>query len=393
MTSLFSPRRSAADFASVLDGTADDDVNARFANLVATVGMMRSQETPAARPEFVADLRSRLLVAADAVLISGDAAVTERLSLPRRRMPKPAVRIDHRRERRFGAAIAALVLVGGTAGMAAAAQGALPGSPLYPIKRGIERAEVSFNTSDSAKGSDMLGQANTRLSEVKDLLADSKNASQVSKTLSDFRASAGNGSDLLFTAYKSDGNDKDIAQVRAFTASQMSELQSLRALLPASVSSALAATADLLANIDQQARVLCAGCSSSAPLALPDSLIQLTSSPALRQLLATPVRQIQVADAQEALKNAQKATQAGATATGGGRGLIKIGGKAPTISPTPDPSGSPTTGDGLQSLLPSAVSNAAKPVQDLVRGLTGSTSGLTDTLTTTLGGVTGLLGQ
>ena len=48
-----------------------------------------------------------------------------------------------RRNRRLGTAAASLVIVGGTAGMAAAASGALPGEPLYPIKRGIEQVTTA----------------------------------------------------------------------------------------------------------------------------------------------------------------------------------------------------------------------------------------------------------
>ena len=45
-----------------------------------------------------------------------------------------------RNQRRISIAAAAFVIIGGTAGVAAAAESALPGSALYPIKRGIESA-------------------------------------------------------------------------------------------------------------------------------------------------------------------------------------------------------------------------------------------------------------
>ena len=55
MTSLISARRAAEDFARVVDGS-QQDVADRYADLTATVDLLRRQEMPAARPEFVADL-------------------------------------------------------------------------------------------------------------------------------------------------------------------------------------------------------------------------------------------------------------------------------------------------------------------------------------------------
>ena len=50
--------------------------------------------------------------------------------------------------------------------MAVAAQSALPGDALYPLKRAIENAETGFSVSDEAKGSTILGNASGRLDEV-----------------------------------------------------------------------------------------------------------------------------------------------------------------------------------------------------------------------------------
>ena len=71
---------------------------------------------------------SRLMTAAETELVAAPNVV--RLA-PRR---------TSKTRRRLGTAAASLVIVGGTAGMAAAASGALPGEPLYPVKRGVEQA-------------------------------------------------------------------------------------------------------------------------------------------------------------------------------------------------------------------------------------------------------------
>ena len=193
MTSLISARRAAEDFARVVDGT-QQDVADRYADLTATVDLLRRQESPAARPEFVADLRTQLMSAADTLLVPVDdreSGFDTGTVVPLR---------PGRHPRRLAVAAAAFVVVGGTAGVAAAAEGSLPGDPLYPIKRGIESAQVSLNTSDAAKGRDLIGQANTRLDEVDGLVGAGDSTSQISHTLASFKRSESDGADLLFVA-------------------------------------------------------------------------------------------------------------------------------------------------------------------------------------------------
>ena len=117
---------------------------------------------------------------------------------------------------------ASLVLVGGTAGMAAAASGSLPGDGLYPVKRGVEQVETVVRLSDASKGRAQLDQAATRLDEVRSLQArGSTDGDLVASTLDSFRTSAEDGSDKLFAAYQAGSDSADIADVRTFTAQQM----------------------------------------------------------------------------------------------------------------------------------------------------------------------------
>ena len=69
---------------------------------------------------------------------------------------RPSAHQRHGGERRLVAAATAAILLGGTAGMAAAAQHALPGEALYPVKRGIERVETRLSGSDAGRGRDLL---------------------------------------------------------------------------------------------------------------------------------------------------------------------------------------------------------------------------------------------
>ena len=125
MTPLFPAQRAAEEFERVLSGTADDAVAARYAELRDAVEQLRTLPEVTPRAEFVGDLRSRLMTAAETELVAVPKTTLRAVpSLPEER--------TKRRNRRLGTIAASLVVVGGTAGMAAAASGALPGRDPLP---------------------------------------------------------------------------------------------------------------------------------------------------------------------------------------------------------------------------------------------------------------------
>jgi hypothetical protein len=133
MTAVFATRRRAEEFARLLDAPSPADVPAGQRDLLEVVASLRATPAVEPRPEFVSDLRARLMSAADTLLEptpapATTAAETARLTLP------PARR---RRDRRFAVAVGGLALVGATTSMAVAAQTALPGESLYPVTRAI----------------------------------------------------------------------------------------------------------------------------------------------------------------------------------------------------------------------------------------------------------------
>ena len=65
MTPLFPARRAAEEFDEALAGTAGPEVADRHADLLRTAEQLRNHAPPQPRPEFVADLRQRLLTAAE----------------------------------------------------------------------------------------------------------------------------------------------------------------------------------------------------------------------------------------------------------------------------------------------------------------------------------------
>jgi hypothetical protein len=277
MTPLIPARRAAEEFARVVDGS-QVDVADRYADLTGYVDLLRAQETPAARPEFVADLRMQLLAAADTLLA------------PARQTAKPARVIElspasRRHNRRLAAAAAAFVVVGGSAGVAAAAENSLPGDPLYPLKRGIESAQVSLNSSDAAKGHDLISQASTRLEEIDGLMDEGDSTSRITHTLASFQRSATSGADLLFVAFQRDGDPEDLAALRGTFQEQTEQLLALAAQAPSTTQPDFTAAADLLADLDQQARVLCSNCGPSDG---STDFTDLSSAPALESLMTAP---------------------------------------------------------------------------------------------------------
>ena len=277
MTALLPAHRRAEKFATLVDATSTTDASARDAQFLEIVGALRSASTapPAPRADYVADLRSRLMAEADTALVPTD----RRLVLPQH---------APRRQNRLTAAAAALVIVGGTAGMSVAAQGSLPGDALYPVKRGIEQVNETFSFSDAARGEDMLHQANARLGEVDLMLAKGASNQAVAGTLKSFATSAGAGADLLFRSYQRDGNDDSVSTVRDFAGNDMGELTDLAQRAPVSLQAEFAQAAQLLADLDQQARVLCAECGARDPLSLPNDLQLAASAGGLDRLLVVP---------------------------------------------------------------------------------------------------------
>ena len=246
MTSLFSMRRRAEEFACAVGGQPLEAAP-ELRPLVTIAAALRAQTAVTPRADFVSDLRVRLLAEADELL------VPDRLLRPEHRTP---------RERRLVAAASVAVVLAGSSSIAFAAQSALPGDALYPVKRGIEQAQAGLSLSPAGKGRELLDQANDRLVEVEGLLEDGSAAAalQVPGTLTDFTAQAAEGSDLLFGSYQDGRNSQDVLEVRSFAADGIVVLRDLARTAPAEAQDELLAAALTLDDIDEQAVGLCSSC-------------------------------------------------------------------------------------------------------------------------------------
>jgi hypothetical protein len=381
MTPLFPAQRAAEDFDKVLDGTASRAVADRHADLLATVELLRDRPEVQPRAEFVDSLRARLMAAAETELVPAPPAARPATVTPLRR----------RNRRRLGTVAASLVIVGGSAGMAAAASGALPGEALYPIKRGGEQVTTAVRIGDVSKGKALLGQAENRLDEIEALVASgSADPTLVSQGVDAFRESATAGSDKLFVAYQRTGDAEDITVVRDFAAEQMAALGRVAGSSDASTANLLVDAADTLADIDQQARVLCGSCGPAESVETPESLSDAAAAASVANLIARPSEQART-DVEAALAAAQEQRAAEASGPVGTQALndLKAAAERSAESTPRITLDSLTTSDPRTGERSGPVRSTITKAGELVPVITGNTAvgglltGVTGTLDST----------
>lgn len=263
MISMGSARRRAEEFASLVDAAPGerpaDATQASYADLVALVSQMRAVPAPQPRPDFVADLRERLMAEADTAL----APTGSRLEISR-----PEVR---RRDRRVAAIVGTAALLGAGTSVAVASQGALPGDALYPIKRALESAETSFEAGDDARGASMAQRASTRLAELQQLVANGGDPAAMADTLADFITQAKQAADLTLGSYESSRDPARVQELRDFSAESLQTMAELQPQLPSELQPLLDTAVSTLLAIDARALESCPSC--GGPVDLPVSLV------------------------------------------------------------------------------------------------------------------------
>jgi hypothetical protein len=275
MTPRFAARRRAEEFNSLVESTSTEELDAApYATALELVASLRETAPVEPRAEFVADLRRQLMTEAATVLTPTAA----RLTVTPRRNP---------RERRIALAIGGFAVVSATTSMAMAAQTALPGDTLYPLKRALENASTTIQIDEDAKGASLLSHASGRLDEVDELTraSDEPNAQAVTDTLHTFADQASSASDLMIAAYTDKGEQSDIEELRSFTAQSMTAIDHLEAVVPDTARAALIEAAQVISAIDSQAIRLCPSCGdggaqvpSFEPISAKDLLGDLDSA-------------------------------------------------------------------------------------------------------------------
>ncbi|MET0820373.1 MAG: DUF5667 domain-containing protein [Aeromicrobium sp.] len=252
-------RRSHDDaqaFADALDGQTPDD--ARVADLVRFAESLCAAATVEPAPAFRDSLREQLMTDAATVLVAKPPTPRR----PEPESPQPA-------RRRLAAATAALVASAGVAGLVASSASAVPGEMLYPVKRGLESAELALHRGDASRGAFELSQASERLAEARDLSADGRSPELIARTLDDFAESTVTGSSKLFDDFSTTGAKTSVQQVNSFAAESSVDLSELSSRLPGAVGDSLAAASAAVTEIAGEAATLCASCDPAdiAPLA------------------------------------------------------------------------------------------------------------------------------
>ncbi|HYG95402.1 MAG TPA: DUF5667 domain-containing protein [Nocardioides sp.] len=306
----FASRRRADEFDALLSGAAAGRASAHeYADLLTVVSTLRSAPDVPARPEYVADLRSRLMAEAETMsrpVRSLDAATVARLTPKQRRGAS---------ERRLATVLGGFAVVAATGSMAMASQGALPGDVLYPVKRAIENAHTNLQSDDAAKSNTLIAHAEQRIAEVEALSSESgDNGATIAATLQDFTEQTGQAADLAIDDYAETGDADAIEELRTFTATSMDQLTSLGDSVPADARPALITAAQTVRQADGAAFQLCPTCGDSPITELPafasqalDPLLTAGFAPSTTAAPAEDITEIlrnleaakDVADAQE----------------------------------------------------------------------------------------------
>ncbi|WP_300403068.1 DUF5667 domain-containing protein [Nocardioides sp.] len=293
MNPVFGSRRRADEFDLLLEratrattsGSSAPSADPRFEELLGVVATLRHAPLVEPRADFSADLRGRLMAAAETALAPDSPAQSAaRTARPVRRTP---------RERRIAAAVGGFAIVSATGSMAVAAQSSLPGDTLYPLKRAIENAQAGVQRDADGKGTTLLGNASGRLDEVGALSrSGDDDARAIATTLEDFVEQATEASDLLLGDFADNGHASSIEELRTFTADSMGALSSLQSVIPAAARSSLIEASQVINAIDVQAQSLCPACTDLPIMQAPvfaqktvDNLLDDVLSPLLETVV------------------------------------------------------------------------------------------------------------
>jgi hypothetical protein len=223
-----------------------------------------SRSADATAPTQEARERMRAKVMADLPVILTEqtrAARTTTLSTPAKGVAKQ--RVTGPRGRLAIAVGAAFCLVIALCGMTMLlSNSALPGDPLYGVRRTVESAAMGLTFGDESKGLKHLGYAADRVSDIESLAArypdtaDSP-AGDYLTALADFNSDAAAGSTDL-TDYAS-GNGPDVLnQLHDWAGQQFTRLTTVRPKLPAEAQTAADRSRTLLTRIETRATDLLA---------------------------------------------------------------------------------------------------------------------------------------
>jgi hypothetical protein len=345
-------RREAEDLQALLEGRQRSSAAAAadLADLVLLARALAPREH-APDADFRAALRSRL-VAEAAVGVPAPAVPAQRA-----RPSTPS------RLRQVVATVAVASVVAGV-GAAAASTRALPGDPLYGLKRQIEAGQLALARGDLGNGRELLEQADARLTEAERLTAgehgsDPATRALVGQALREMAVDVTGGAKDLTRAYQETGDEQAMILLDRFVSDQRQRLEDLLGLLDPSLRVLARGLLDQLARLDEQASAV-TGSPVAASRLLPAAgdgwavsrLVDAANAGATGTAAATGGSPVgSVLDAVGGVTGGSVGGTSGGTSGGSGGGVAgTVGGVVGGLT-----GGSTSSTAGLPSLLPSAL--------------------------------------
>ncbi|MEV6285359.1 DUF5667 domain-containing protein [Kribbella sp. NPDC051770] len=163
------------------------------------------------------------------------------------------------------ASTAALVLLGGGIGSAAAAQQAMPGDTLYGMKRSIENVSTNVSVGDDSRGRRDLEHAMTRLSEVDALVSNGGDVAVINSTLGLFNDQARKGVSRLVASYQQDDDPGSITAITTFITSARQAMGELAPKLPPDSLKAAVEAVTTIDELTRHTKLACPKCDQPKP--------------------------------------------------------------------------------------------------------------------------------
>jgi len=236
----------------------------QFSELLATVSALGALPAPEFDPEVRMVQRAQVMAEFERHFAGGGAAVPATRGRGSHRASAAVGRL--RPSTRWGRRLAVSGLAAGVAvtafgGIAAASSSAIPGDPLYGMKRSLENWQLDFAGSNAERGRLLLDQASHRMSEAQQLIdhdeADGHRLSphviaEVTKALTDMNAEGTQGSDLLQAIYRQNHSLGPLQSLAAFDSTQLRSLDALTPQLPSQADPVAGQLQQLLSGISAE---------------------------------------------------------------------------------------------------------------------------------------------
>jgi hypothetical protein len=237
--------------ARMLDGSSPNGEAPEEARALAALAeaiSVRATVTP--RPEFRAELRSRLLAEA--------AAPPAPSWMARMRATADDALARWKYSMRLATASAMAAMTLSTGGVAAAATMSVPGDPFYPLKIAVEDARLARADSEVRRGTLLLDFAENRVAEAERAAA-AERMEAAAEALMSADGYARRGAGEVIDAFLHSGDFDDLSVLSAFTAELRPRLDTLRGQVVAPATGALDDLVVSLGRIDARVEALIAG--------------------------------------------------------------------------------------------------------------------------------------